>query len=342
MKKIISLLLCVSLLGLTACSNQVVHTADMDEVKPWDTVTKYERCEYKVERYRMKRSGKATVTDGDPIAVGSYVTTVKINDDSTRVTNQFTLTYAEDDRAGASQGLTDTTESDCEFASTGGFPTYSYRKTTLAPRAGEQRNNSYEIFANYRTTPFEVHGRSIDANVTKMLWHDTESSLSIQTEGQVFDNEQLYYMLRAFKNIRTEGSERFSLSTLFDAHNNGAFSTHSMSLSIDKAAEVLDLDESFTRFSTQTQNDRGETIESIASDGQGHAKLRCLKGTLSVSSTNPGPAFIIYFSDVPFRINEHNSTKKVIARIVTKEFTAAEETYNMIYTLTGYTTDPNA
>lgn len=338
MKKIITLLLCVALLGLTACGNQVVHTADMDEVKPWDTVTKYERCEYTVERYRMTRSGKTTVTDGDPIAVGRYVTAVQINDGSTRVTNEFTLTYADDDRAGASRGLTDTTVSDCEFASTGGFPTYSYRKTTLAPRENESRNNSYEIFANYRTEPFDVHGRTIDANVSKMLWHDAESSISIQTEGQVFDNEQLYYMLRAFKNIHTEGSETFALSTLFDAHNNGAFSTHGMSLSIAKAAEVLDLDESFTRFSTQTQNDRGETLESIESDGNGHAKLRCLKGTLAETSSNPGPAFTIYFSDVPFRINEHNSTQKVIVRIVTKEYSAAEETYNMIYTLTGYTT----
>lgn len=347
MKKILAFLLAVTLLGLTACSSGVVHQADLDETKPWETSSKYEKSVFTVERYKMKRSGKNTVTDGDPIAVGTYVTEIEIlpatadsdsRDTQTKVKNSFTLTYADDERAGANRGLTDTIESECVFSTIGAIPAWSYRKATLAPREGESRNDSHTIFANYKTSETDINGTTVAGMTSQISWHDTQSTLTISTSGQVFDNEQLYYMLRAFKNTAAEGSETFQLSNLFDAHNAGSYSVYNMSLSIAEEKETLFVDESFTQFSTQSQNDKGETLESIASDGNGHAKVECIKGSVGINATNSGPADTVYFSNVPFRIDDNNKTNKVIMKIIRKQYSGAEETYNILYTLQSYTT----
>ena len=335
MKKIAAFLLAVALLGLTACGGTVVHQPDLEETKPWDTTTKYEKSVYKIERFKMKREGKNTVPDGDPIATGTYTTEIEITSaDETKVKNSFSLTYADDERAGADRGKTDTIESECVFGTIGAYPSYSYRNAVLAPRDGESKNNSHTITANYKNE--EKDG--LAGLTSKIAWHGEEKTIRLKSGGQVYDNEQLFYMLRAFKKTKPEGSESFRLSNLFDAHNAGAYSAYNMSFSVAKEKETLFVDESFTRFSTQTQNDKGETLESIGSDGNGHAKVECVKGTLSINATNPGPPETVYISNVPFRIDDNNKTSKVIMKIVRKQYSGAEETYNIVYTLESYTT----
>lgn len=113
-----------------------------------------------------------------------------------------------------------------------------------------------------------------------------------------------------------------------------------MSVSVAENRETLFVSPDFTRYSTTSYNDRGEAVESIELDGNEdnpRAKLDCLVGTVGMTSSNPGPSQTVYFSDIPFRVDDvGNTTTKVIVRIVTREYSGASEQYNMIYHLKEY------
>lgn len=340
MKRKIALLLAILSLALTACRNTLVHMPTLDDTLPWDTATDYEKSTFTVERYKMKRDGKNTVRDGAPIAVGEYVTEIDINGTDTTVKNAFTLTYSADEASTASKaGMTDSFQSECVFATTSGYPAYSYRNFTLAPREN-LKDKSHTIIANYKAD--EAYG--LQATTSSIDMYGEAKTLALKASGQLYDNEQLYVMLRAFSNVKTEGSETFQLVNLFDAHNNGAFGTHAMSLSIAKTKEALFLDERFLAFDTVTQNDKGEDLHTInrsETDGVVKARIDCLVGTLSKTGDKSGPAQTVYFADVPFKIASDDSTqttRKVILQIVTREYAGTDEAFNMVFTLTDYTT----
>lgn len=342
MKKLLAILLAAATLSLAACGGTVAHVANIEDKKPWAATGtgSYEKCVYDIERRDITRSG-----DDQIIATGTYTTEVEVeSDERTVVSASFTLTYVDDERAGSSRGLTDTYVAACAFATTGAHPIYSYRAMTLAPRADETRNNSYTIVANYASAEAAVPAPSGDvtlpARTSRITWHGESADLAIDASGQVFDNEQLYYILRAFTNIDEEKSETFRLSNLFDAHNAGSFSAHDMSVSVAENRETLFVSPDFIEYSTTSYNDRGEAVESIELDGNEdnpRAKLDCLVGTVGMTSSNPGPSQMVYFSDIPFRVDDvGNTTTKVIVRIVTREYSGASEQYNMIYHLKEY------
>lgn len=348
MKKLFSIILAAAALFMTACGNTIAHVADIDDVKPWASIGtgSYEKCVYTIERRDISASGDAQL-----IASGTYVSEIEVlSDSATRVKTSFSLTYVDDDRAGDSRGLTDSYVSECAFATTGAHPIYSYKRMTLAVRPGETVNNSYTIIANYgdaeTTVTTQDKDVSMPAATSRIEWRGQSSDIAINASGQIFDNEQLYYAIRSFKNIDEESSETFQLANLFDAHNNGSFSTHSMSVSVAENKETLLVDSAFTAFSTTTYNDKGEAIESIELNGNEEnpqAKLDCLKATLGQTTSNPGPSQTVYFSDIPFRVDESgNTNSKVIVRIITKEYSGAQEKYNMIYHLASYTVNKDA
>ena len=324
MKKILSLFLALALVGSLAACNSAPVIIDLDTVKPWETETLYERATYTIDRYRMVKNGKETVRDGDPIATGTVEMTVRPGntaaDESAvmQVETTYSLTYEDSERAGADRGLTDTIESNATFRKTGMAPLTSFRKMTIAPREGVA-DPGYTAKADYA------------AGTAEMLWKgNTEpETRSVNIEGSVFDNEQLYFVTRAFKDLAPKQSVSFKLVNLHDLFLNGS-QTYSMTVSCAEEKETLYIGEWATAFG-------------LESDGNGHAKVECLKGSISKADTFPGPSQTAYYSNQAFKTGGANETKKVIISIVMREYGAnATETFNTVYTLSAYTTTPNA
>lgn len=322
MKKILSFFIAAALLfSVTACGQAPV-TIELDTIKPWETETMYEKATYKIERFRMVRQGKETVRDGDPIAEGEVVMEIKEGtaaaDENAvmEIKTTYTVTYEDSERAGADRGLTDTITSTATFRKTGLAPVRSERTAVIAKREGRD-DLSYHVTADYTKSE------------AVMDWNERTDNLTMKLSGTIFDNEQLYYVTRAFKSLAPSSSVSFTLLNLHDSFLNG-FQTYPMSVSCAEEKETLYIDDWATKFG-------------LESDGNGHAKVECMKATIGKTGTLPGPAQTVYYANQAFKIDDRNSTAKVIVHILLREYDMnAVESFNTGYTLTGYTTTPEA
>lgn len=322
MKKIFTWILTIfSLFALVACGSAPVYV-EFEADKPWETQTLYEKATYTVNRYRMVKSGKETVRDGDPIATGELTTVVREGaaaaDEGATVDIEttFTVTYEDSERAGVDRGLTDTIETRLTCRKVGLGPLSSYRKVVLAPRA-DQTDLSYTVTGDY------VNGT---AEMLKS-GEETPQSITLSTSGTVFDNEQLYFVARALKGLAPKSSNSITLINLHDCFLNG-FSTYPMTVSCAEEKETLYIGE-------------WATALGLESDGNGSAKVECLRVSIGKNDNFPGPPQTVYYANQNFQVNATETTSRVLVSIVNREYDAsATESFNTVYTLSSYTTTP--
>ncbi len=327
MKKILCIIL--SLLCVTAvvgCSPNVPQVT-LDNPPPWFTgtsaATAYEKTEYAIEKY--DEQNKTVVARGRLTYELDF--SEHTDYDYSVLTANMSITYT-DAAPAADKGKTDTLTSKVIFQSEALVPKYSEKTVELADRTTDvyedkngnklNANKSYKLVNNYTegvsTLTFT---KKTDAQPQTLEFKD-------QSFASVYDNEMLYYVVRAIADVKPSGSSQtFLLANFFDMHIRNEFSTYTMRLSC--SGENEDTAFNFPQFAN-----------GYLSDGS----LNAVKAGVSISATESGPATDLYYSLSPFKIGDNTATKKVLVFFETTEYdlSRSEVKYRTQYKLDAYTT----
>ena len=269
MKKALVLLVCVILSGtflfgcsltdMMGCGGTAVEPIVSD--KPWSSSTDYEYISYGITRYKVDAvEGSDSYTYGDVEAEGAYSTTLvtiggniyqsseidvikaksayfadNIADKSDKLLStapgaysvlytEYSLTYTDANAKYA--GKTDTMSSVVLFKTSSLVPAFSEKTQTA-----ETSDNSYTAIADY------ANGKNLFTTKGK-----TEET-SIKRDGSSFDNELLYYVVRASSSL-VQGSGA-SIATHNSVYTglNGSESQRNMAFATNSAhAKVSGID----------------------------------------------------------------------------------------------------
>lgn len=211
---------CGSAGGFLGCGGETVEP--IVSQKPWTNSSHYEYISYKLTRYDMK--GAASVEDAATVAEGAYRTTLytvagnlyndeaytdilpsaseyftehfsspanrqfsTVADTYSLLVTEYELTY--NDKS-SHNGKTDTMHSILLFKTSSLAPVFS-QKTTVMQTAP---NNSYTVVADY------VNGKNF------LTANDETVTTDITANTANFDNELLYYVIRAHSSLAAGGS----------------------------------------------------------------------------------------------------------------------------------------
>ena len=350
MKKAITVILaslfCAFALACTA--PPAIYYFDTD--KPWggnSTVSAYEKCTYDIVIRERVQSGKET-TDGDVLARGTAVYTVdqKLDDGvmCTTLSLLHTITYEDIDKVGDDRGLTDVVESTVKFTTDGMAPVSSYKKQSYAPRkllSGEYQEYvyDYETTADYKTLKASVKkNRNVLEDGSKAEEYNSVKEFNLKGDNQSFDNEQLYYIARALTGTKPKASESIVISNLYEIAENinkkGKYDTTKITISTAEELSVITLAPSFAKNYLEPAEN-------------GNYDVTTMRTSISRNDTYSGPSFMLYMSAPDVKFERKNgdvvlsSTNKVILRMVrtTYDLATREESSNIVYNLSDYTTD---
>ena len=202
MKKIsllfVGFLLVLFLGGCAAGAPIVPFVSDL----PWGTPDLInERFEYSVSI-----TGATTIADVSPeLATGHFYQTLQGEghrlDNQFRVTTELVINWNDHAQNAESRNLTDTITSTVVFSRTGLLPISSEKNVDLAPRFTSDNqfmpNHSYHFTADYVQNTSSIRfGKDRYGN-----WLAAARTIPIE-RGAVYDNEQLFFLLRAFNNMQ--------------------------------------------------------------------------------------------------------------------------------------------
>lgn len=348
MKKITSLIfaLLFCAFGFGCAAPAVIYTFDED--KPWGKNEAYEKCVYDIEIVERVRSGKETV-NGDVLARGTAVFELKQepkgnNEFRTTLKLTHTVTYEDIEKAGADRGLTDTLESEVVFTTDGCAPISSYKKEIYAPRKNGDGNYTkvydYEASADYEQRKAVLKkNKAVSEDGTVSEEYESVKEFDLLSGTQSFDNEQLYYLVRALTNTTPKGSQTVSISNLYEIPDNidkkGKYKNIGVNVSTAEELSVITLNSKYAaNYLSPAEN--------------GSYDVNCMHTTLSRNDTYSGPAFTMYLTEPATKFERKDasgavvtSTSKVIVRMVRVNYNLStrEEGTNIVYTLSDYTTE---
>ena len=213
------------------------------------------------------------------------------------------------------RGKTDTLSSKVIFQSDALVPQYSEKTVSLALREGVA-DHSYTLKNDYSAQKSEL---TMAGKETSVLDFSGKSFVN------VYDNEMLYYTVRAFSDIKAGGGNTFTLANFFDMHVKNKFSTYSMRFACGEEGSEQTVYLPF----------KGTYL-----DDQGSATV--LKVSVSINESLSGPPTELYFSMTPFKTGENTSTKKVLVSFKTFEYNLSNSNlkYTTEYNITDYSVTP--
>lgn len=310
--------------GCDAC-NPVV-SAVLDDKVPWNMPTLYEKSVFTAEKYLMKSEDKVSVKD-KLLSSGRVEFLLEeagsVNGiPCAKLSMNMEITYNDDSENGADKSLTDKMSSEVVFQKVSLSPVSSVKTADLAIR--KKADGSAEINDSYTVSTDYSEG------VSKFVWtkRDGESqrSMNVKFSGQVFDNEQLYYAVRAFSALKVSQTQTFKLYNAFDSFMTNQTANYTMTLHV--AADTAD------RLLTGWEN---ENNYGFGSEADSTPKVECMTATLTKSDAKSGPAFTAYFSAVPFKITENIETSKVMTGFEQTEYNDDySKSYKTFYSLVDY------
>lgn len=313
MKKRVSLF--IAALGAIAvvllfggCGETVVA---LDAELPWATpLSLYEYSEFSV-RGSMK-SGDSTVD----VSVGNVKFTLKEADGNVVLTMEARLEHLDIEENGSERGLVDTAASEVVFDKKTLLPITSKKSVVLADRKGKL-NNSYELDLSYTQKRGEL---------TFTEQGGEKQTRRIKADGQVFDNEQLYYVVRAFSSLSPKAYLNFNLYNGFDAFNYD-LGVYKMGVSVDADPVTVTLSD---------WKDPDKTF-GMDLDESGVPCPSCYSARITISENENGSPIYAKYSENPFKISDSISTKKVLTAFSTTSFNADyTKLFTMDYTLCDY------
>lgn len=321
---LLSIMLVLFATGCDACSAQITAVI-LDDRTPWNMPTVYERSEFSVQKYKMKALNNTTEKDvllaeGNTVFVleeaGNYsgIPCVKLS-------MNFTVTYLDIAENGANRGLSDSITSQVVFQKVSLLPVLSQKSAVLATRRDENgnelQNNSYQVTVDFA------------AAKSSLLWTQrgeaSAAEQAVTVSGQVFDNEEIYFAMRAFSTLSPSGSQSFKLFHALDSHLAGKSTTYNMVLNV--AAETVD---------KYLMGYKGDNNYGFGSEEDRTPTVECMNVTFGKSGDNPGPTMTAFYSAQPFKISENIETSKVLVGLETTEY-ETNAAYKTFYSLIDYT-----
>lgn len=291
-------------------------SAVLDSYMPWDMPTIYEYSEFKTEKWLMKTEDGISVKDR-LLAEGTLTFTLQESENGQiKLSTAAQIVYNGDEANGIDKDKTDSAESEVIFSKTNLLPVSSKKTVTMQTRVGRE-NNSYTLSVSYPN------------NTSTFQWTKRESEPldgAVNSSGQVFDNEQLFFAVRAFSAIVEKGSQSFKLYTPADAfiYNRGGVRTMRVTVASDRSKISLD---KYT----------GEKQYGLDRNEGGYLETECYPTQIALDEDKSGPPINVYYSAKPFAISPNISTYKVPVQIVEASYGASlERTVNTFHSLSDY------
>lgn len=317
MKKFICLLLClITCLVVVGCDSAGT-SLPLDFPVPWQSsaaADAYEKCVYS-----MTKTDKVT---GEVIANGTLTYELKFDhrEESlsySKLTAIFTVTY-NDKAPEADRGLTDIITSETVFLSSALTPKTSIKSAILAPRPGESSNLSYTLNTNYTEGKSTMTLNGVTSNI----------DFAGKNVTDVYDNEMLYYVVRACKGLTDLNEYKtFKLACFMDMHLGDDYKTYNMQIApnTEQKEETIYLDNLKGRFGLDSEG-----------------SVNAAKIFVSINSTLDGPPIELLYSKTPFKVGESAETQKVLVKISTYEYNIGESKlqYQNDYVLSDYSVTP--
>ncbi|MCL2797853.1 MAG: hypothetical protein FWD58_07360 [Firmicutes bacterium] len=374
-KKLTITAICIALLfSLAACAGGAAATPFSSE-KPWGMFATYayERCEYSVKVYaRAKVDGKWT--DGGLLTTEDSRFCQTLNASGTgknavaTVDSTLLIEWLDNAAAAENAGKADKVSSTVTFSTVTMAPVNSQKTAEFATRKdadGKDYNNSYTLAVDYDKLAGQIEfTQKKDADATKS--HPVKKDIPIKP-GAKFDNEQLFYLLRAYKSLVPGGSASFNVANPVENYaraDSGLFSMSATAHEPSNAYRYLPVGDYFKDFIYDVDVG-GTPIPSLALETEPKAEdppknkiwgdyalegdafaVKCMPVLLRLSETEPGPAHIIHFTDpgLMFKTGADGiATSKLIVRY---EYTVydlsngatGDEQFRYEYTLIDYST----
>lgn len=272
-------------LALCGCGGSANASFNLSTVKPWNN---YERMVYDYEKI---------AADGTVKASGTYTVTISTENGVTTIESSMTVTHTE-------SKISDTIASVVRMDAKSMYPKYSEKKIT-----DNVNGNGYTLVMNYAE------------KISSMKFDREESpreTFALPEPGQeVYDNEQLYQIVRAADNLNEkDNSGTFSLINGVDTYIYGAVKTYEMLYTVGDSETVK---------TTGLEGRYG-----INQDGN----IPCRKVTIKLNTDRSGSSTSVYYSADGFS----GGGKYVPVRISRSQFstTSLSVEFDHIYTLKDY------
>ncbi|MCL2061596.1 MAG: hypothetical protein FWH03_03120 [Firmicutes bacterium] len=347
MKKIVLVVISVMLaLAASGCGGGAA-AEPFDREKPWGTPSNaYERKEYTVEVFQQVKAEDGSYKNADePLASGQMThilsTSGAAGANRAAVSTDFSISWQDTEGAGVNRGKSDTIISSVLFNTGNLAPVSSEKTVNLASRTvnGAARNDSYFAAANYSTHKSTVRFGKENESAEGYL---AEREFSI--EGGLFDNEQLWYVLRAFRNMQLGAQMSFSLNNPVNQYAQWAagekYGALPMVAAVATAHEKIKLGAFIDEYLPEPEEDDVETEddgeEVEAADPR---EILCLVVGLSIQAEQSGPPHVFYITDPSVQFNRSYNTSKLIVKY---EYIVYDSNRNpelrYVYTLSDYST----
>jgi len=235
MKKLVFLLLSLTLF-LVACGGGGTAVAVFDETSPWEHG---ETLVYSIEHYQVERqSGNDVAESREVLARGTQTVTTRANDARTRyyITTDWYLDFECGicDADYCSDMVRDSIVTSATIMSDLLRPTPTHSTRTVITRRkadgdGYARgdinpNLSHQIITYYVPILTSTFRPIIGEEENGDLIFGTDSQRTIPSGRISFDNESLFFVVRALRDIGSNRPIRFDLNNMFDFHRNGIMS----------------------------------------------------------------------------------------------------------------------
>lgn len=330
--KVVAICLAVFLMGFLVACNQADNSLKIDtKEKPFDG-SSYERVVYDIKKTDL-HSGSST-RDEAVVATGKLVFELDTSGEYNQLKMSFEMTYNQLADT-IDIGKTDKIETFALFTKLSMLPIESRRKVAIMEREGKS-NQSYEIFADYQTKSAKIGKPILFAEDGTIIENDSVSTMGMNYSNVPFDNEYLYYCLRAATQLELGQQLLFNSSVLFDSFSIGKYTTYSMIASVGEETTQLEV-----------PNLRG--IAGLSQNDLGNPYLNTLNVSLKLNTTNSGPGTVLQYVADEFHIDEqgevycgqkkestHKDMSKVLAQISTTEFENNVQKYITTYTIADY------
>ena len=229
---------------------------------------------------------------------------------------------------GQEQNYNDSISSEVIFTSDGLTPIWMHKKAVITERKGYQPD-SYELEACYDESysyqsRFEYNGKQ--AHFAAPSFDEGNISDIDLKEGSYYDNEQLFYVIRAMSDLKTGAAMNMYLTNIYEIFNQNKFFTYLINVACGSDTVSL------------------KTNDKIASlfnpddlvDMDGGKGVDCLLVNAYINGKDRGVPFVLYYSSKPFA---SPATSNILMKMETSEYNSTSRAIanKTVYELIDYT-----
>lgn len=270
-----------------------VITGTGDDASETPAVGGYEQLGYTVAIYDM-------TGDKHEIAKGEMTCTTDTpsSGNTASYAMNFTVTYADDEKAGADRGLTDTINSSLTF-DIRTLHTMQMKKEAKFAERKDKTDMSYVLDADY-------FGKK-QATATIPALGATDKKMSVP--GNTFDNEMMLHFARA-TSIGKNTSTRFEMTNIFDSYVGGTAATYTMVATGAENSETLHLGDWVKDFGVEKKE---------SDDGKVTYPVICYNVQIGIDADRHGPAYYVSYTEKPF-VSGNLSHAKIPVKITYSQY----------------------